>query len=141
MVRVSRVSVVKWETEEAVPSEVNFKRLAEVFHVTPVDLRYPNAAQPSRVSEPTPSSRAAIEKRRMKPRVYEVVFEYLDRMRRAGCSEEQIEEAERIMTDTAYSQLYARSRREKSDDDQIMDIHAAWKFIAEVIERTEGKKL
>jgi orotate phosphoribosyltransferase-like protein len=69
------------------------------------------------------------------------VYGYLERMKKAGLSEEQITEAERIMSDTAYSQLYKHSRREKSEDDQIMDIRAAWKFIAEVIERTEGKKL
>lgn len=138
---VSRVTVADWERGAAEPHDQNLKKLAALFGVTPGDLRY-GTAIPSRmaVREGSGSTQWPAT-RRLPPAVYEVVYGYLDRMRKGGCSEEQINEAERLMTDASYSQLYARSRREKTEDDQIMDIHAAWRFIAEVIERTEGKRL
>jgi hypothetical protein len=74
-------------------------------------------------------------RRRLSPRVYEVVHGYLERMQAAGCAPEQVDEAERVMVESSYSKLNARDPRERSEDEQIMDIDAAWDFIREVLRR------
>lgn len=134
----TRQSVSSWERADVptYPGEVMLDRLAELY-----GLEGGHRAFEAPLVREAPGIEYSAGRRRMAPAVYEVVYGYLDRMRKGGCSEEQINEAERLMTDASYSQLYARSRREKTEDDQIMDIHAAWRFIAEVIERTEGKRL
>jgi len=138
-VGVSRTTVADWERGASDPTDENLEKLAGLFGVDVPDLRYPDRAPSPGVREWGEASYRSSP--RLAPNVYLVVYGYLERMKKAGCSEEQISAAERIMSDSSYSQLYKRSRREKSEEDQIMDIHAAWKFIAEVIERTEGKKL
>jgi transcriptional regulator with XRE-family HTH domain len=157
-VGVSRMTVSAWERGEAVPASENLGKLAQVLQVDPQALHDAVSGDRTEItltyagengeafSVPTsfrehPAQWLRGRDRRLTPRVYESVYGYLERMRQKGCSEEQIAEAERIMTDAAYSQLLTQPRRELDDDDRIVLIHGAWKWIAEVIEQTEGKKL
>jgi hypothetical protein len=77
--------------------------------------------------------------RRLPPRAYEVVLGYLQRMEAVGASPEQIDEAERLMVEGAYNKLHTRDARERSEDELIVDIDAAWDFITSVLRR-EGKR-
>ncbi|MDB4906342.1 MAG: helix-turn-helix protein [Gemmatimonadetes bacterium] len=78
--------------------------------------------------------------RRLPKEAADVVQGYLDRMREATCSEEQIDEAERVMVDGAYNKLNKRDIRARTVDDLITDIDAAWDFIRYVL-RKEGMRL
>lgn len=78
-------------------------------------------------------------RKRLRPKPYQRVYEHVAKMESAGCSIEQIEEAERVMIDGAYNKLNKRDARERTDAEMIMDIDAAWAFIKEVLER-EGVK-
>lgn len=77
--------------------------------------------------------------RRLPPRAYEVVLGYLQRMEAVGASPEQIDEAERLMVEGAYNKLHTRDARERTEDELIVDIDAAWDFITSVLRR-EGKR-
>lgn len=140
LVRVSRQSVIKWEAGESVPSEDNFRRLAEVFHVTPVDLRYPSAPGRQGADE-RPEYGKPADRRLLDPAVYERIYGYLARMENAGCTPEQIDEAHRILTVFAWSKLHADPHAEtKAIDDQLADVDAGWNAIRESIGR-QGVKL
>jgi hypothetical protein len=59
----------------------------------------------------------------------------------AGCTIEQIDEAERLMIDGAYNKLNARDPRERTDKEMILDIDDAWDWIKEVLGRAGVKGL
>lgn len=125
-------SVSNWERGLNAPEEARLARLAELFDVEPAVLRYGAAPQSrDRLNYvPNPTLR-----RRLSPRAYEVVLGHLKEMEEAGCSEEQIDEAERVMIDGAYNKLNKRDFRERSEEEVITDIRAAWDFIALVLRR------
>jgi hypothetical protein len=77
--------------------------------------------------------------RRLPPRAYEVVLGYLQRMEAVGATPEQIDEAERLMVEGAYNKLHTRDARDRTEDELIVDIDAAWDFITSVLRR-EGKR-
>jgi transcriptional regulator with XRE-family HTH domain len=79
-------------------------------------------------------------KKRLRPAPYTRVYEHIDQMERAGCSLEQIEEAERLMIDAAYNKLNAWDLKDRSDAEMILDIDAAWSWIKEVLQRTGAVK-
>lgn len=66
---------------------------------------------------------------------------YLDRLQDAGVPDEKVDEALRLMSEFAWSKLHADTRREKSVEDQLIDIDASWKAIQESIESRGGPKL
>jgi transcriptional regulator with XRE-family HTH domain len=78
--------------------------------------------------------------RRLPPKAYELVYDYTQKLAQAGLSADEMEEAERFLVDGAYNKLNAREPGEKSEDDLIMDIKAAWQFVREVVNRS-GRKI
>lgn len=128
------MSVSQWERGVNTPEEARLAKLAELYGAEPASLRY-GAAHVGRdrtVYTPNPALR-----RRLPPRAYSRVLEYVHRLEAAGASEEQIDEAERLMIDGAFNKLNKRDVRERSEDELITDIDAAWEFIAFVL-RKEG---
>lgn len=131
------MSVSNWERGITTPEESRLALLAELYDIEPAALRYGEVTAPRErtryVSNPA-------LRRRLPAPAYAVVLDYLERMERAGCSEEQIDEAERVMVDGAYNKLNKRDFRERSEEDVITDIRAAWDFITYVL-RKEGIRL
>jgi hypothetical protein len=125
------------------PSEENFQRLAEVFHVTRVALRYPGATiGNAAVHEPAaPDYAQASDRIRLSAVAYERVYGYLARMERAGCTTDQIEAARRLMVDFGGAILHAGPKDQKSVDDQLADIDASWNAIRESINTRQGLNL
>lgn len=81
----------------------------------------------------------SVPARRLPPRAYEVVYSYTQKLERAGLKPEEIEEAERFLVDGAYNKINAREPGEKSEDDLILDIKAAWQFVREVVNRNGAR--
>jgi transcriptional regulator with XRE-family HTH domain len=129
---VHPMSVSSWERGVMTPEESKLARLAELYGVAPASLRYGGEHAPVERPEHVPS--LALRKR-LPTRAYDLVLGYLHRMEEAGCTQEQIDEAERVMIDGAYNKLNKRDFRERSEDDIITDIRAAWDFIAHVLRR------
>ena len=131
------MSVSQWERGVNVPEEARLAKLAELYGAEPASLRY-GATHVSRdrtTYTPNPALR-----RRLPPRAYERVLRYLHQLEAVGATDEQIDEAERLMIDGAFNKLNKRDVRERSEDDLITDIDAAWEFIAFVLRR-EGFRL
>lgn len=136
---VTKQTISDQERGVTTPNEKNLLALAELYQTTPGSLRYgePNQS-PETVREGvdvaymrsgfTPST--ALRKR-LPPKPYARVFEHIARMENAGCSIEQIEEAERLMIDSAFNKLNAPDSRERSDKEMIVDIDGAWAWIKE----------
>lgn len=129
------MTMSEWERGASrVPAAALVKLLA-LYGATIDDL--PGGRQkPSRVSENV--SRGTYG--RLPPRSYAIVHGYLEQMRKEGCSDEQIDEAERLMVQGAFNKINKRDPRERSEEDLITDIDAAWDFIRSVL-RKEGKRL
>lgn len=130
-------SVSNWERGLNAPEEARLALLAQLYVVEPAALRY---GAPSTLRERVNYVPNPALKRRLPPRAYERVLGYLQRMESAGCTDEQIDEAERLMIDGAFNKLNKRDVRERTEDDLIVDIDAAWAFIAFVLRR-EGFQL
>lgn len=133
-VGVHALTVSAWERNAKAPTESRLEQIAKALKTTPAALRYGEGDAASAYT-PRPTTR-----RRLPPRVYEVVHEYLARMERAGCTEEQLDEAERLMVDFNYSKLHKTDARERSEDEQITDVRAIWSAIEESL-RDDGVKL
>ncbi len=86
----------------------------------------------ARVSE---FNRNAAYKHRLRPAVYERVYGYIDKLRSAGATDEQLDEAERLMADSAYNKLNARDPKERTEEDMLLDVDDAWDYIREVLTR------
>lgn len=131
------MSVSQWERGVNVPEEARLAKLALLYGAEPASLRY-GATHVSRertMYTPNPALR-----RRLPARPYERVLGYVRQLEEAGVTEEQIDEAERLMIDGAFNKLNKRDVRERTEDELMTDIDAAWEFIAFVLRR-EGYKL
>ena len=126
------MSVSGWERGLTVPEEPRLARLAELFGTDPASLRYGAAVTPA--DHPGTVPQLAL-RRRLPTRAYDVVLGHIHAMEAAGCSQAQIDEAERVMVDGAYNKLNKRDFRERSDDDIVTDIEAAWEFISFVLRK------
>jgi transcriptional regulator with XRE-family HTH domain len=147
---VSRATIGNWESADGgtTPTREDVYRAAELYGVDPAKLydegkvvRLDLEGAGKQIAERLwqysirPSTRL-----RLAPRVYEVVHGYLARMADAGCSEEMIDEAERLMVDWNYSKIHKHDPRERSEEDQIVDIRAIWSAIEETL-RDDGVKV
>jgi hypothetical protein len=65
----------------------------------------------------------------------DVVLRYLDRLVSLGCTGQQLKEAERILVSGAGNRLARRPFSQREIKDIIMDIDAAWDFVAWVLRR------
>ena len=126
------MSVSQWERGVNIPEEPRLAKLAELYGADPASLRYgaTRAGRERTTYTPNPSLR-----RRLPLRVYERVLDYIHQLEAAGVSEEQIDEAERLMIDGAFNKLNKRDVRQRSEDELITDIDAAWDFITFVLRR------
>jgi transcriptional regulator with XRE-family HTH domain len=137
-VGATKGAVHGWEKGSYPPGEDKLERLATLYGTTPGDLRYGTGAVREDLAEYTPNPAL---KNRLRPQPRARVYEHIQAMVNAGCTIDQIDEAERLMIDGAYNKLNKRDARERSDAEMIMDIDAAWVFIKEVLEREGAKGL
>lgn len=135
-------SVGAWETRGVVPPDPTRRAVAAVLGVT---YEWITGADALMVRETdveaggTTYYQSAIPTRRLPPRAYEVVYEYTQKLERAGLKPDEIEEAERFLVDGAYNKINAREPGEKSEDDLILDIRAAWQFVREIVNRNGAR--
>ena len=129
----TNVSVSNWENGANV-SEDFLKKLADLFGVSRAWLRY--GEELGRWPTDLPQNDA--RKAKLPPRAYERAYQYLEKLRVAGIPDDMVDESERLMTEHVYSKLNKRDVRERTEEDLIIDIDAAWSWIAEVIERKWG---
>lgn len=146
---LSKQAISAQERGEYAPSEGSLAELARIYGTTKQALRYGGAnyfgeeGNGNRGDGPTARNDAAKYRGRAKlpPRAYERVYLYLEKLRAAEIPEEMIEESERLMIDPLFSKINKRDIRERSEEDLITDIDAAWSWIKEVVEREWGKTL
>lgn len=139
-VGVHHVTVSDWLGGQ-LPQGDTIRKLSEFLGVSREWLEYGTGAAkaPFRVVAEAPAGYATRAK--LPPRAYERVYQYVERMRAAEIPDDMIEEAERLMVDPLYSKINKRDIRERSEEDLITDIDAAWSWIREVVEREWGKQL
>lgn len=73
-------------------------------------------------------------------KAYDRIRGYMQRLIRAGLEGPDLEEAEQFLMDGAFNKINAREPGEKSEEDYILDIDAAWVFVRDVASR-KGLKL
>ena len=105
-VGVSRVSVVAWEGDRAMPSDERLARLAEFFGVPEPSLRYPDdpgyalSREQLRALDPQGDSLLL-----MPPAFYEIAYGLLAAMGRAGISRAAVDKAEVFLTHLSHDLL------------------------------------
>jgi transcriptional regulator with XRE-family HTH domain len=137
------MTISHWERGKTTPTNDTINEIGEILRVSPAMLVYgvddtdldSRAIRIDGGFSPNPRYR-----RRLPPGAYRAVYGYLRAMEGAGASPEQLDEAERVMVDGAYNKLNSRDVRERTEDEMILDIDAAWAFIRDVL-RNEGMKL
>jgi transcriptional regulator with XRE-family HTH domain len=127
----TRQTISSYEREHGgtTPDEETLEQLARLYGTTVAALR---GAARGASAPPAYTPNAALA-RRLPPEAYEVVLRYLERMEAAGCTAEQINEAERLMIDGAFNKLNTRDPRDRTVDELITDIDAAWAFITLIL--------
>lgn len=127
----TRQTISSYEREQGgtVPDEETMAHLARLYGTTVAALH--RAARGDGWRD-TYAPNAALAKR-LPPKAYEVVLGYLKRMEVVGCTAEQIDEAERLMIDGAFNKLNMRDPRDRTEDELITDIDAAWAFITLIL--------
>ena len=78
--------------------------------------------------------------RLLPPRAYAVAYEYLERMRKAGASREQIATANELFRDHRYAVLNAPERDLHTEDGWVGKIHDDWDLLQWLM-RKQGLKL
>jgi transcriptional regulator with XRE-family HTH domain len=68
-------------------------------------------------------------------KAYDRVRSYVQRLIRAGLEGAELAEAEQFLLNGAYNKINAREPGEKSEEDFILDIDAAWEFVRDVAGR------
>lgn len=138
VVGVTAGTLSRWERGAQAISPAQQGRLQHYYQSVMLDKRVEAVHQ-----EQLRDLRSANDRRREKlpPRAYEKVYRYVEKLRNADIPEEMIDEAERLMVDPLYSKINKRDIRERSTEDLITDIDAAWSWIREVVEREWGKQL
>jgi transcriptional regulator with XRE-family HTH domain len=140
----SKQAISGWERGAYKPTEENLETIAQLYRTTVIDLRYSDATiedvraqmgegrlMVSETFSPNPALR-----KRLRPKPYARVYEHIAKLEAAGVSIDQIEEAERTMIDGAFNQLNKRDPRDRTDEEMIMDIDSAWRWIKEVLGRS-----
>jgi transcriptional regulator with XRE-family HTH domain len=73
--------------------------------------------------------------RRLPQRAIMRVNEYLNKLEDLGLNADELDEAEQFLVNGAYNKINSREPGEKSEDDLILDIDAAWQFVRDVVNR------
>jgi transcriptional regulator with XRE-family HTH domain len=135
-VGVERNAVSRWENQGKTPRDSGtFARLAKVLHVT-IDWLVTGHGSPGGIGyvrEPTPQgaeprARLAVSVKGARPRpfVYGRLLNYLEELERRGFEPEQIVEAEGMMLDFMYSELFPLPGKDRPDDVLIRYIDIMW---------------
>jgi transcriptional regulator with XRE-family HTH domain len=127
-------TVSPWLSDRVEPDEDRMVSIADELQVPVIWLRYgrgPSGLEGS-VSRGT---------HRPSPKVYERIWGYLERMRRAGIYPEEIDEAERLFADANFAKLYSGGRRELTEEEILLDIDATWEAIKLVYRKKTGRSL
>lgn len=132
-------SVGAWETRGVEPAVPTKRAVAQVLEVPYEWLIGDEQAKVSE-SEVRTYYQSALPLKRLPPRAYEVVYEYLRKLQAAGLSPADIEIAEEFLIDGAYNKINSREPGNKSEEELILDIRAAWLFVQDVAKR-KGAKL
>lgn len=147
LVGVTEDSVGAWETRDVVPRDPVKRAVAAALGKTFEWLNgEPDAAPESAGTFRELAVREGyrvytqVPGKRLPPKAYELVYSYTKKLEAAGLDVAEIEEAERFLIDGAYNKLNARDPGQKSEEDLILDINAAWQFVRDVVRRS-GKKL
>lgn len=135
---VHEMTISAWERDRQKPNEDAIAQLARLYDTTPRALRYGRQVREEPLEPFTPNPSL---KNRLRPVPRARVYEHIQAMVDAGCTIEQIDEAERLMIDGAYNKLNARDPRERTDKEMILDIDDAWDWIKEVLGRAGVKGL
>lgn len=146
-VGVHRPTVSAWEREANTPTRSNVEDVARALSMTVDSLQQlaeeigtgqvigPAIRAPIRAG--VPSTRGAL---RMPPRVYNLVFEYCEKLEAAGVPEESVDEARRLMSGETFNTLRAGARDDRTEDGWVKDVKAAWAFIRDTL-RAKGYEL
>ena len=138
-------TVSQWRHDRQNPTDDNLKAIAPRLGVSFAWLRtgltVPGKTLVAEGPAITYYQGPAPVRARLSPRIYERIFDNLERMRRAGCTDDQIDEAERLLSDSGFSKLNKSDLRDRTEEEQLTDIDAAWEFIRRVIKEHEGKDL
>jgi transcriptional regulator with XRE-family HTH domain len=70
---------------------------------------------------------------RIPPRAYQLIYERVQLMEKAGVPEQTVDELRRLMTDEAFNTMNFRTTEPKTEQGWIDDINAAWAFIRDVL--------
>lgn len=127
-------TVNSWLNRGVLPPAPTRRLVAQVLGV-PVEYLEGDESEPSMVSEPSAQYFAAdpVLARRLPPRAYEFVYDCLRKLEGISLPVESIEVAERFMIDAAFNKLNSRDPRERTEDDMLKDLRAAWVFVKDVL--------
>jgi transcriptional regulator with XRE-family HTH domain len=137
---ISPVSLSRYVTDERDPGEELLDRMARELGVLTAYLRYgtriyEQAPYPTgRMSEASRTPYATAT-RKLPSRVREHLYRYLDQLEQLSVPDEEVEEVERLMAESTFSKLHVHDARERTEDELIMDIDAAWDFVRYVMRK------
>lgn len=136
---VSRVTLSRWENAERPKIRPDVLTRMAALYRKPLEELVGNKSVARETAPARPGGSSALAQR-LKPAAYEVALTYLRRLRSAGLPDETVDEAERLMLDSTYNKLHARDPRERTEEEQIVDLDAAWAFITLIL-REQGIRL
>lgn len=130
----TRVTVSNWERERgSLPSDEDLEALAALYQMSAADLRYSERGMEVWDGGVNYTARAGAT-RRLPPRVREHVYSYLAKLEPL-ISEEEVDEVERTMVESTFNKLHVYDPRNRSEDDLIRDVDAAWEFVRYVMRK------
>jgi transcriptional regulator with XRE-family HTH domain len=71
-------------------------------------------------------------RRRLPPRAYALAYSYLQKLEPV-LNHDELAEVERFLVDAAFNKLNSSDRRERTEDDMVKDLRAAWVFVKDVL--------
>lgn len=131
-VGVSLNTVSEWERGRQPRDPAILSKLAQVLEVSVGWLLDGSLTAVSEQRQPYEPRAAAT--RRLPPRARERVFDYLQRLE-GLISEPEIDEVERTMVESTFNKLHVYEPRDRSEEDLIKDIDAAWEFVRYVLRK------
>lgn len=143
---ISRQGYTPYEAMGSV-SAARLSEIAQILGTTPSEIMAFSEGPSLPSSSPVETRQLSSDhlhqpaRSRLPIKAYARVSRYLERLRKAGIPEEMIDECERLMAVPVFSKLNKRDVRERSEEDLITDIDAAWAWIREVIQREWGISL
>lgn len=134
-------TVSKWESGKQPIELANLEKAGVLLGVDLDWLRdgdrgegvKPLVMRESRVYEQrTPYATAT---RKLPSRAREHVYRYLDQLEGLGVPDDEVEEVERLMVESTFNKLHVHDPRERTEDELILDIDAAWDFVRYVMRK------